>query len=547
MKKIQVNNLGYMQGCPKAAVCCVNTGIFYIVDADRNLSVYADRLSPRFYDRESGNMVRLADFSAFNSKGRFYIRAGYRRSEIFEISDTPYRNIRGEVLHGIYLNRCGFDYGKDDAEGRIPGRFSRRACHMEAVTAGSGSLRASGGWHSGGGYGKSVLRICTALGTMLYTLKVFPDSVKGNERVLLLDECRWGLDWLLKMQDRDGGVYDKIFTVNETGSNIPEEDECVYRAGEKTCVSALRFTAVAALGAQCFGEIDRAYAARLSKAAERSWLWTLQTEEAGYYMSPVGSASPEGDGVYPLEGEFMWAMCELYGLTGSDSFREMIGKKYLMSEFSGFGDFSCGGFGALSYLLGGMKKDRNVEAFIRKRLTDWADRMWIADRASGYRTARSAGGGYMFGSNFHILCDCMAFITAYLISGVRNYLVGATDQLSYVFGANPMGISYITGASEHRCSNPSHRLSAAFEAAGGTAVGGMIVSGANSMRSDEYSKWHIDKDAPPAKCYVDSAYSSSTNMPSVQFSAPVIFISAFYDKVGRSALSGIRSAGGKGE
>ena len=143
MKKIQVNNLGYMQGCPKAAVCCVNTGIFYIVDADRNLSVYADRLSPQFYDRESGNMVRLADFSAFNTKGRFYIRAGYRRSEIFEISDTPYKDIRGEVLHGIYLNRCGFDYESDNAEGRIPGRFSRKACHTEAVTAGEGKISAT--------------------------------------------------------------------------------------------------------------------------------------------------------------------------------------------------------------------------------------------------------------------------------------------------------------------------------------------------------------------------------------------------------------------
>lgn len=541
MKKIQVNTLGYMTGMPKAAVCSVNTGIFYIVDADRNLSVYADRLSSRFYDRESGNMVRLADFSAFNTKGRFYIRAGYRRSDIFEISDSPYKAIRGEVLHGIYLNRCGFDYKTDAVEGRTAGRFSRGCCHMDSISGGSGLFTATGGWHSGGGYGKSVPRTCTALGTMIYAMRLFAKSITGRERELLMDECRWGLDWLIKMQRSDGSVYDRIYTENETGSVVPEEDECEYYAGERTCIAALRFTAAAALGAQCFSDTDKAYSLRLAKAAEQSWLWVLQTEEFGYYMSPAGAASPDGDGVYPLEGEIMWAMCEMYALTGSDSFREMIGRKYIMSEFSGFGDRSCGGFAALCYMLSGRNKDRNVEAFIRKRLTDKADRLWIADRGSGYHTARSAGGGYMFGSNFHILSDCMAFITAYLISGEQNYLVGATDQLSYIFGVNPMGTAYITGDAEKRCSSPSHRLSCAFDNFHGGIIGGMVVSGPNSMRSDEYSKWHIDRDAPPAKCYVDSAFSSSTNVPSVQFSAPLIFISAFYDKVGRSALSGVRS------
>lgn len=71
----------------------------------------------------------------------------------------------------------------------------------------------------------------------------------------------------------------------------------------------------------------------------------------------------------------------------------------------------------------------------------------------------------------------------------------------------------------------------------------MIVSGANGERGDEYSKWHIEKGMPPAKCYIDNEYSFSTNEPVVHFSAPVIFVSAFYDKVGRSALSGLREQG----
>ena len=79
-KKIHINRLGYMTGMPKSAVCSVTAGIFYLVDAVRGVSVYAGRLSHPFYDRESGDTVRLADFSDYNVKGRYFIRAGVRTS-----------------------------------------------------------------------------------------------------------------------------------------------------------------------------------------------------------------------------------------------------------------------------------------------------------------------------------------------------------------------------------------------------------------------------------------------------------------------------------
>ena len=82
-KKIHINRLGYMTGMPKSAVCSVTAGIFYLVDAVRGVSVYAGRLSHPFYDRESGDTFRLADFSDYNVKGRYFIRAGYRRSDEF--------------------------------------------------------------------------------------------------------------------------------------------------------------------------------------------------------------------------------------------------------------------------------------------------------------------------------------------------------------------------------------------------------------------------------------------------------------------------------
>lgn len=538
-KKIHINRLGYMSGMPKKAVCTsTSAGIFYLVDAEQGISVYAGRLSHPCFDRDSGDKVRIADFSDYNVNGRYFIRAGYRRSDIFEISDDPYKKLRNDIIHGIYLNRCGYDFGADKIASRRDDRYIHRICHTEAVSSGTKSVDVSGGWHSASDYGKNVLYTTIAAADMLYALKLFGESFSEKEALLLSDECRWGLDWLLKMQDSDGGVYESYYSLQKGVFTSPEDDENKYLLSGKSCSAALRFTAAAALGAGYFRETDEKYSHMLSRAAEKSWLWTVQSSEYGRYSSRNGGFSEDEEEAYSLESEFMWALCEMYALTGDASFGQMIGRKYLTCEFSGFGDESCGGFAALSYLLSDRHRERNVEAFVRKKLNDRADRMWIADRESGYRVSRSAGGGFGYSSNFHILSDCMVFITAYLISGEHNYLEGATDQFSYVFGMNPLSVAFITGERDECCKSPCHRYSSSLD--NGSAIPGMIVSGANTDRSDEYSKWHIERGTPPAKCYIDNEYSVTTNEAAVHFSAPVIFISAFYDKVGRSALSGVR-------
>ncbi|MCM1524548.1 MAG: glycoside hydrolase family 9 protein [Ruminococcus sp.] len=540
-KRIHINRLGYMAGMPKTAVCKVTAGIFYLVDAVKGISVYAGRLSHSFFDKESGDTVRLADFSDFNIKGRYFIRAGYRRSDVFEISEKPYQNVRSTVITGIYLNRCGFDYYSDPVAGRPQEKYMRRQCHTEHCEIQNGKKTAdvSGGWHSAGGYTKETVSACLAAADMIYALKLFGESFGERERLLVEDEALWGIDWLLKMQDKDGGVFSCCRPENNFEFFSPEEDERQYFLGEKNCASALSFTAVAALAAGYFGKSRPELSRKLKKAAEHCWLWVIGTDEYRYYSGKNGVLSENGDGFYALESRFMWALCEMYVLTGEESFAEMVRSKYLFSSFTGFGggqDGACGGFAALCHMLSPRQHNRAVEVFIRKRILDHADRMWIASKGSGYQTALSSENGFGSASNFEILSDCMEFILAYLISGEQNYLIGATDQFSYIFGKNPLGVIFVTGSHEDCCSSPSHKLSAALFN-NETAIPGMVVRGANSRRSDEYSKWHIEKGSPPAVCYIDSEFSFSTNEPAVHFSAPLIFISAFYDKVGRSALS----------
>lgn len=532
-KRIQVNQLGYMTGMPKNAVCRVTAGVFYLVEAATGISVYAGRLTCPFFDRESGDNVRLADFSDFNTCGSYFIRAGYRRSDVFEISAEPYRNIRRIVLDGIFTNRCGCDLS---AYGERCGSYAHKECHTDPVMRNGIAADVSGGWHTGGKYEKDLRSACLTVADMIYSVKLFGENFSVNERENITDECRWGLEWILRMQDRDGGVYGGI-SGGDGETVIPEEDGGEYSFKPQSCSAALIFTAAAALGSVFFEKTDKAFSRKLKQAAELSWIAALRTDEYENYCRRLGSTSENGDGLNAIESEFMWAMCEMYALTGEKSFEQMINEKYMLSSFHGFGYSACGGFAALSYLMNSRTHDRTAEAFIRKRLTDRADRMLIAVNSSGYRTARSADGGYTYGSNFAVLSDCMDFIAAYLISGEQKYLEGAFDQFGYIFGKNPMGVSYVTGCGNECCQMPFHVMSMAMD--NDAPVRGMAVSGANYERSDEYSKWHIEKGTPAAKCYADCECSTSTNEPSVHFSAPIIFVSSFFDRVGKGALTGI--------
>lgn len=518
-KRIFINNLGYMTGVCKRAVCLTNAGLFYLVDADRGISVYAGRLSRPLFDRSSGDNVRIADFSDFNTEGNYYIRAGYRRSRTFEISSAPYKSLRSMVMDGITASRCGHS--------------AAAHCHMSPITSGGSERDVSGGWHEGANYSKNVVSAAETIAVLMYSLRLFGESFSEAERTLIENECRWGVDWMLKMQEAGGGVYESVYSGSASPTALPEDDDSDYFLSPVTCTATLMATAVYALSSVYFRS-DSDYSAKCRKAAEHGWLYIAGTPEYRHYSSRKGMASPVGQSVNDLESRFMWALCEMYAMTGDLSYSVLICEKLTTSDFTTFGDVGSGGYAALSYLLSSRTHERDVEATIRKRLLYRADMIVFAVAGEGYASGRSISDGFSQGSSYSILCDCMLLITAYLTSGDEKYLLPATELFSYVFGKNPLGVTFMTGEEVDFCHSPCHAVSVIS----GRNVCGLVVGGANTDRSDNYSRWHIDSSTPPAKCYIDSAYSLSTNEPAVRYSAPAVFISAFFDKVGRSALSG---------
>ena len=535
--KITVNLKGYAANQQKLARITVKGSVFSLIDARTGFPVYTAPLPETVYDADSDDYISIADFSEFTAEGRYFIKVGFRRSHTFEISSSPYSSIRTEALTAIYLNRCGYDFLKGMAENER--YFVHAPCHiMPAVCKGEWTTTqvfCTGGWHTNLNYAKRTRDTVMILAQLIYACRLFPGSFSVSETEALFSELRWGLDYLMKLQDRDdGSVYEDISHGSLSPDVIaaPEDDADIQYTGWKTCSATLNFTAVCAAASQIF-RYDRVFSRRLAVCAERGWLSVCESEDYKLYRSRLDTTSEDAS-VLRMESDFMWALCEMYSLTGQEELAAQIQHKYMVSLFSGFGLKTAGGFAALSYLLTDRHTEGYITTFIRRRIVDCADRIGIECSENAYGAPFSERENYRSAACRAVECAQTA-ACAYLISNDERHLTTVYDCFSWIMGTNGSARAYVTGNGKGFIHNPSHRLS--MIKGGDECVSGMVVAGPDCEPGDQLSKWTFKPGTPPALCFVDNPYSYSTNCPSLPATAALVFLSAFFDKNGKNPLN----------
>lgn len=531
-KKIFINEQGYLPNYSKTAVCHTANNTFSVIEEDTERIAFSGKLSDSFHDPVSGDEIKIADFSKLNETGRFYIKCGYRSSSSFLIDKNVYSPLKEKFLLGIYLNRCGFDFNKNIVpfKENIGEDYLHNACHTELTPMylGEGLFDMSGGWHDGG-YGKYVTVTAVTCACLLESVLIY-QSTLGELFNIALDESRWGLEWLLKMQDNDGGVFHKVDTIQRSGQPVlPCDDTEEFFVFPKSYDAALYFTAVCALGARIFVKYDPLFSRRLAKAASNGWIWIVNQTKHEQWKMPAGTYHSGLGDMEDLAGKdvYMWVLAEMYALTGEELFAQKFESLIFTEQTAGFTFENMGGFASLAYLTCKEKINPGVEFFIKKKFGDKADRI-IFSSLDGYGVAlgdRKSSGNFNCLSNMTVISDCIVCQMAYFIFGLDRYKSYSVRILGYIFGRNPMGISYVTGLPNSPAC-PAHTLSSASRH---SPVPGMVVSGANYDKDDDYSKWRLAKKTPPAKCYIDSECSFSTNSPSVSFGALAFLAIVFYD------------------
>ena len=239
----------------------------------------------------SGEQVLQADFSALTRAGDYYVAIeGIDHSPTFEIKSTLYEQLIVDSMRYFYLQRVGIDLDEATA-----GEFARQGGHTQDRVASFKSqtyapMDVSGGWYDAGDYGKYTNAGATAVSDLLWAYELFDDQFSdrhlniiesGNGVPDILDEARWELEWILKMQDVNTGGFYHAVQDTEDASPIDAiagrtiEDVFVGKPKDPTddryhvIPTATTGSAVAALahGALVYREIDSMFADELLKSA----------------------------------------------------------------------------------------------------------------------------------------------------------------------------------------------------------------------------------------------------------------------------------------
>ncbi|WP_138493598.1 glycoside hydrolase family 9 protein [Paenibacillus pinistramenti] len=526
---IAVNQLGYRREDRKTAIFSGWTGRFRLVQDSSGEAVWEGESGASAADEASGQSLSRGDFSAWTQPGVYRIeREDGHASEPFEISDSVYGEAQRAMLKAFYYFRCGMELEEEYA-----GPWKHAACHLAPASVHGEPHRkidACGGWHDAGDYGKYVVPGAKAAADLLLAFECYPASFSqplplpesGAGMPDVLHECRYELDWMLRMQNEDGGAFHKLTTKQFPGPDVmPEADTSDLFLSPVSAAATGCFAAVMALAARIYKTYDANYASKCLQAAERAWQWLEAHPEVPGFRNPSDIATGEyGDA--QDKDERYWAAAELYRTTGEARYHEAL------RHFANLGIFDLyelgwadmGGYGTLAYLFSGRDKDPALADRLKAGLRQRADELAAVSSRDGYGISLRPD-QYIWGSNMLVMNHAMLMLAAGRLLETDVYQSHVEQHVHYLFGANVMAISYVSGLGTHSILHPHHRPS--YGDGVDEPVPGLVSGGPNKGIQDEYARSHLAGRAPAAS-FADVMESYATNEVAIYWNSPAVFV-----------------------
>jgi endoglucanase len=558
--RVRVNQVAYLPAGPKNATL--------VTDAPaklpwklRNASgtvVAHGRTTPRGLDASSGQNVHSIDFGAYRKRGTgFTLVVDGETSRPFDIDPRAYERLRLDSLKYYYTQRSGTPI----SDALRPG-YGRAAGHVDvAPNQGDGNvpcqpgvcdyrLDVTGGWYDAGDHGKYVVNGGISTWEVLSTYERalhartgkagklgdgsldIPES--GNKVPDLLDEVRWELDFMLKMQVPKGRplagmAHHKIHDEQWTGLPLmPAADPQKRELHPPSTAATLNLAATAAQAARLYRPYDRAFATKALAAARTAW--AAAVEHPAMYASESDGV---GGGTYAdntVTDEFYWAAAQLYLTTGEKAFQDYV----LASPVHTADIFGPIGFDWARTAAAGRLDLATVPSGlpgrdkVRKSVIEGADRYLAALESQPYGMPYAPDGNvYDWGSNHQILNNAVVVATAYDIGGASKYREGALQSMDYLFGRNALNISYVTGYGEVDARNQHSRWYAhQLDPDQPNPPAGTLAGGPNSGIQDPYAQSKL-QGCVGQFCYIDDIQSWSTNEHTINWNAALARMASF--------------------
>lgn len=238
---IRINQLGYTPSGIKVAVWASKSANkierFELVEAASGKVAFKGKAGGAFGAYGPFQESYRLNFTAFNKPGRYYLRAGAAQSPQFTISDDAYRGAADFALRYMRQQRSGYNpYLKDSCH-------TKDGYTIYGPMPDSTRIDVSGGWHDASDYLQYATTSANATYHLLAAYRDFPgvfsdqhqaNGLEGTNGVAdVLDEARWGLQWLLKMHPQDDWLFNQLADDRDhQGFRLPTKDPVDYGAGK---------------------------------------------------------------------------------------------------------------------------------------------------------------------------------------------------------------------------------------------------------------------------------------------------------------------------
>ncbi|HPT12390.1 MAG TPA: glycoside hydrolase family 9 protein, partial [Bacteroidales bacterium] len=471
---IRINQLGYLPHSVKVAVLIstdeINIDSFEICDAISGKVAFTGKAlacSGSYWGMKTA--ARL-DFSGFVTPGGYYIKAGNVTSESFRVNNDVYNGTADYILNYLRQQRCGYN------------PFLKDSCHthdgvlVDHPTETGSRVDVVGGWHDASDHLRYTTTSANTVYQLLYAWSRSPEAYKDeydangrrgeNGIPDILDEARWGLQWLIKMNPDSGIMYNQVADDRDhRGFRLPTQDTATYGLGRcrpvyfvtgksqglskyknrTTGVSSTagKFSSAFAMGSRIFAAYDTLFAQKLAAKAVDAWefgLTDLGTTQTACTVSPY--FYEEDNYVDDLE----LAAWEMYKLTND--------KQYLTR---------CDYWGTLEPVTPWIERDtaRHYQYYPFVNMGHANVALSGTDYASKYRAFMRKGLTILENRNpqdpFHIpipfiwcsnnyiaaaLTQCHLYYEA---TGDSRFSEMEAAMRDWLFGCNPWGTSMISG------------------------------------------------------------------------------------------------------
>ncbi len=487
-------------------------------------------------DPLSGETLYPLEFTKLNKEGKYRLVHEYGdTSKSFEVRQDVYRDVHNAMIKALYFQRCGCAL-----EEKYAGVFKHAACHTDMVSLWSDrtvSFECNGGWHDAGDYGRYISPAGVTIGHLLYAYEKYPQAFtdelnipeSGNGVADVLNECRYELEWMLKMQREDGGVYHKLTSQYHVDFIMPEEDKDPFYAYDVSSMAVGDFCASMALASRVYQPIDAAFAAKMADAAKKAWGW-LEVNPAVFFENPENSGTG-GYGDFTDKDERLWAAAEMFYLAaaaGEDTkkYRDCVVELLHAPKISyDFGWTDVSGFALLAVLQDASKAiGAEIYDECAKIIVEEADKLLVHCKNNAFALGMGVG-DFCWGSNMVITNRGILLSLAYELTGEEKYVKVLQNHIDYLLGKNATGYSFVTGFGEGAYKYPHSRP---LDADGvEEPVPGLVSGGPNGHPGDPIAIQMIPKGTAPMKCYVDRMESYSTNEITIYWNSSAVYVTAF--------------------